>query len=108
MKLTTKVLMGLAALPFAASLAVAGQPLTVQQMDKVTAGFTALSIADAQGLVGESGVVLTTTASASQVLPIATIKADEFTSTLFKSVAAAQSSTVTSTIAPAPIPGVTR
>jgi hypothetical protein len=106
MKLTTKVLMGLAALPFAASLAVAGQPLTAQQLDNVTAGFSALSIADAQGLVGESGVVLATTASASQVLPIATIKVDEFTSTLFKSVAAAQSSTVTSTITPAAIPGV--
>jgi hypothetical protein len=106
MKLTTKVLMGLAALPFAASLAVAGQPLTDQQLDRVTAGFTATSIADAQGLVGESGVVLTTTATASQVEPIATLKALEFTSTLFKSVAAAQSSTVTSTITPAAIPGL--
>ncbi len=105
MKLTTKVLMGLAALPFAASLAVAGQPLTDQQMDRVTAGFTALSIADAQGVVGESGVVLTTTASASQVRPIATLRLDEFTSTLFKSVAGAQSSTVTSTITPVAIPG---
>ena len=52
MKLTTKVLMGLAALPFAASLAVAGEPLTAQQMDRVTAGFSAISIADAQGVVG--------------------------------------------------------
>lgn len=107
MKLTTKVFMGLAALPFAASLAVAGQPLTDQQMDRVTAGFTAISIADAQGVVGESGVVLATTASASQVVPIATLRAQEFTSTLFKSVAAAQSSTVTSTITPVPIPGFT-
>jgi hypothetical protein len=107
MKLTTKVLLGLAALPFATSVAVAGQPLTAQQLDKVTAGFSALSIADAQGLVGESGVVLATTASASQVVPIARITVDEFTSTLFKSVAAAQSSTVTSTITPAAIPGIT-
>jgi len=107
MRLTTKVLMGVAALPFAASLAVAGQPLTDQQLDRVTAGFTATSIADAQGLVGESGVVLATTATVSQVLPIATLHADEFTSTLFKSVAAAQSSTVTSTITPTPIPGLT-
>ncbi len=107
MKLTTKVLMGVAALPFAAGLAVAGQPLTAQQMDRVTAGFSALSIADAQGLVGESGVVLTTTGSVSQVEPIATLTTAEFRSTLFKSVAAAQSSTVTSTITPVPIPGVT-
>lgn len=108
MRLTTKVLMGLAALPFATSVAVAGEPLTAQQLDKVTAGFSALSIADAQGVVGESGVLLVTTASASQVLPIATFRSGEFTSTLFKSVAAAQSSTVTSTITPAAIPGVTR
>jgi hypothetical protein len=100
--------MGLAMLPCASGLAVAGQPLTVQQMDKVTAGFTALSIADAQGIVGESGVLLVTTASASQVEPIATFRTGEFTSTLFKSIAAAQSSTVTSTITPAAIPGVTR
>jgi hypothetical protein len=107
MRLTTKVLMGLAALPFAASLAVAGQPLTAQQMDRVTAGFSALSIADAQGVVGESGALLVTTASASQVVPIATLRLDEFTSTLFKAVSAAQSSTVTSTITPAAIPGLT-
>lgn len=107
MKLTTKVLIGLATLPFAASLAIAGQPLTDQQMDRVTAGFSAISIADAQGLVGESGIVATTAATASQVEPIATLRADELTSTLFKSVAAAQSSTVTSTIVPVALPGLT-
>jgi hypothetical protein len=101
-----KVLMGLAVLPFLAGVAAAGQPLTDQQMDRVTAGFTATSIADAEGLVGESGIVLTTTASLSEVQPFATAKLGETSSTLFKSLAAAQSSTVTSTYSPAPIPGL--
>jgi len=98
--------MALAALPLLAGAAVAGQhqPLNDRQMDKVTAGFTALSIADAEGLVGESGIVLTTTASLSQVLPIARATMGEVTSTLYKSVAAAQSSTVTSTYNPLAIP----
>jgi hypothetical protein len=101
-----KVLMGLAALPFLAGVAVAGEPLTAKQMDRVTAGFSAISIADAEGLVGESGIVLATTATLSQVLPFATAKCSscETGTTLFKSIAAAQSSTVTSTITPAPIP----
>ena len=50
-----KVLMGLTALPFLAGVAAAGQQLTDQQLDRVTAGFTATSIADAEGIVGESG-----------------------------------------------------
>jgi hypothetical protein len=99
-----KVLMGLATLPFLAGVAVAGQPLTNQQMDRVTAGFAATSIADAEGLVGESGIVLTTTATLAQVLPIATATLGETSSTLYKSVAAAQSSTVTSTYTPSAIP----
>jgi hypothetical protein len=103
-----KVLIGLAALPFLAGVAAAGEPLTDQQLDRVTAGFSALSIADAEGLVGESGVVLTTTASLSQVLPFATAKCSscEVSSTIYKSLAAAQSSTVTSSITPAAIPGL--
>jgi len=98
--------MALAALPLLAGAAAAGQPqaLNDKQMDKVTAGFTALSIADAEGLVGESGIVLTTTASLSQVVPIARATMGETSSTLYKSVAAAQSSTVTSTYSPLPIP----
>ena len=101
-----KVLMGLAALPFLAGVAVAGQPLTDRQMDRVTAGFTATSIADAEGVVGESGVLLTTTATLAEVAPFATATAGELTSTLFKSVAAAQSASATFTITPLPIPGV--
>jgi hypothetical protein len=36
-----KLLFGLTALPFLASIALAGQPLSDQQMDRVVAGFTA-------------------------------------------------------------------
>lgn len=99
-----KALMGLAVLPFLFGAAVAGQPLTNQQMDQVTAGFTAISIADAEGLVGESGIVTTNTAILAQVLPIASATAGERSSLLFKSISAAQSSTVTTTITPFPIP----
>jgi hypothetical protein len=99
-----KVLMGLAALPFLAGVAMAGQPLTNQQMDRVTAGFTATSIADAEGLVGESGVVLTTTATLAEVLTDAVAARGETASVLYKSISAAQSSTVASTYPPAAIP----
>jgi hypothetical protein len=101
-----KVLMGLAALPLLASAAWAGQALTDQQMDRVTAGFTALSTADAQGLVGESGVVLTTTATLAEVLQDAKATLGETSSILYKSLSAAQSSTVTSTYSPSAIPAV--
>jgi hypothetical protein len=101
-----KVLMGLAALPFLAGTAVAGQPLTNQQMDRVTAGFSSESQADAEGLVGESGIVLTTTATLAEVAPFASSKLGEASSTLFKSLSAAQSSTVTSTFTPLAIPGL--
>lgn len=102
-----KLFLGLAALPLMAGVAAAGEPLTNKQMDRVTAGFTALSIADAEGLVGESGIILTTTASLSQVMPFATAKCGscEVSSTIFKSLSAAASSSVTSSITPAPIPG---
>jgi hypothetical protein len=99
-----KVLLGLAALPFLSGVAAAGQPLTNQQMDRVTAGFTSAAIADAEGLVGESGIVLTTTATLSEVAPFATATLGEASSTLYKSISAAQSSTVTSTYTPASIP----
>jgi hypothetical protein len=41
-----KILMGMAILPFLAGIALAGQPLTDKQMDKVTAGhdFQALEL----------------------------------------------------------------
>jgi len=101
-----KVLMGLTALPFLAGVAAAGQQLTDQQLDRVTAGFTAISIGDAQGVVGESGILLTTTATLAEVAPLATATLGETSSTLFKSLAASQSSSVTSSITVAPVPGL--
>ena len=101
-----KVLVGLAALPFLAGVATAGQPLTDRQLDQVTAGFTAISVGDAQGIVGESGILLTTTATLAEVAPLATATLGETSSTLFKSLAASQSSSVTSSFTPAPVPGL--
>jgi hypothetical protein len=96
------------ALPFMAGAAGAAQPLSDSQMDGVTAGFTALSIADAEGAVGESGIVLTNTASISQVNPVAVGVFGETATVLYKSLSAAQSSTITSTTpALSPIPGFT-
>jgi hypothetical protein len=100
-----KLILALAMIPLTAGVAVAGQPLTDKQMDKVTAGFSALSYADAQGLEGESGIVTTYTATLSKVAPYAHATMAEGSSTLYVSIAAAQSSTVTSTFTPSPIPG---
>ena len=106
-----RILIGMAALPFLFGVAAAGQPLTGQQMDRVTAGFAAISIADAEGLAGESGIVFTATGSLSQVLPLATAHLvvngvpSEAGSTLYKSLAASQSSTITQTYVPGAIPG---
>jgi len=99
-----KLLMGLAALPFCVGVAVAAQPLTNQQMDGVTAGFSAISIADAIGLVGGGGIVLTTTGSLSQVNPIASAKIGEITVTAYQSLSQAQSSSVTSSVTVLPLP----
>ena len=101
-----KLLIALAALPFMAGAASAAGQLNDNQMDTVTAGFTALSIADAEGLVGSLGTVLTTTASLSMVVPYATASRGEVSSTIYKSLSAAQSSTVTTTTNPIAIPGL--
>ena len=98
-----KLLMGVAALPFCMGVAVAGQPLTNQQMDRVTAGFSAVSIADAEGLVGTGAPLLTTTGSLSLVTPYATAPAGEVTVNAIKSLSAAQSSTLTSAISSIPL-----
>jgi len=102
-----KVLMGLAALPFLAGAASAGQPLTDGQMDTVTAGFNALSTAEAQAL---GKIVATQAATASLVAVVAvggvpvTATFGETTVTLIKSVAAAASvSTATNALPTAPI-----
>jgi hypothetical protein len=102
-----KMLIALAALPFMAGAAAAGQPLNDQQMDRVTAGFTALAFSDAHGLAGESGIVTTYTATLSVVAPYArgSFPGGEANSTLYKSLSAAQSSTITDTFDPLPIPG---
>lgn len=56
----TKLLIGLASLPFIASVALAGQPVALSdtQMDKVTAGYTT-AIIPADGILN-TNVLITT------------------------------------------------
>ena len=70
--------------------------LAVPWIASAASAATAISVADAQGLVGEGGSVVTTTAALSQVNVADVASSGETTSTLFKSISAAQSSTVTS------------
>lgn len=99
-----KLLLGLAALPLCIGMAVAAQPLTSHQMDGITAGFSAISIADAEGLVNKGQAIVTTTGSVSQITPYATGTVSvaglsaEVSATVFKSLSAAQSSSVSSNI----------
>jgi len=99
-----KALMGLAVLPFLAGVAAAGQPLTDQQLDRVNGGFIAIGHAEAEGLVGAGGIVVTTTGTLGLVTHIATANLGEVQSRLWKSISGAQSSSITSTYNPAPIP----
>ena len=99
-----KLLLAIAAFPLMAGAANAAQPLNDKQMDRVTAGFTSIATADAEGLVGALGTVLASTATLSLVIPFATATRGETSSTLWKSLSAAASSTITSTTAPLPIP----
>lgn len=103
-----KVLLGLAALPLLSSVALAAQPLTDAQMDGVTAGFNALSTADAQAL----GKIVATQAATVSLVAVVTTPAGapvtatfgETTLTLIKSVTAAASvSTATNALPTAPI-----
>lgn len=114
-----RLLAGIAALPLMLSVASAGQPLTAQQMDRVTAGFSAISLAGATGLAGESGVVFTATNTGAAVFqasgpthaiinvncncgsdaPISS----EGTSTLMGSLATSSSATVTGSISVTPV-----
>jgi hypothetical protein len=107
-----KLLIALAALPFVAGAASAAQPLTNQEMDRVTAGFEAISFADAQALgkivaaasatLSQVSVVTTTNAAGATVPVTATF--GETTLTLIKSLAAAQSaSTATNALPTLPI-----
>jgi hypothetical protein len=86
--------------PLMGGLAFAAQPLSDAQMDGVAGGFAAMSIADAEGLVGESGILYNAANSLSQVAPYASAKFGEKSTTLMQSLSAAQSSSVTATFTP--------
>ena len=100
------LVIALLALPLMAGAGAAGaaQTLDDEQMDGVNGGFISISIADAEGLVGESGIVLTNTATVSQVNPAAIGTLGETSSILYKSLSASQSSTVTAAFVPNPVP----
>ena len=89
-----RLLMGLAVLPFIAGVAGAAQPLTNQQMDRVTAGFSANSQADAFGIAGQYGVAYTSTLSVAKVREIVSVPVDEITVTAYKSFSLSGSSSV--------------
>ena len=59
-----KLLVGLATVPLMSSVAFAAQPLTDNQMDKVTAGFTAFSTSLAESY---GGVTASATANLAEV-----------------------------------------
>jgi hypothetical protein len=107
-----KVLLGLAVLPFMAGAASAGQPLSDTQMDRVTAGHTALASSVATAL-GSS--VATQTLDLAVVARIATATSPgvggsvgtpgETTISLFESAAEGVSSSVAAgPSSPLPIP----
>lgn len=92
-----KSLLAVLAWPLLAGTAFAAEPLTDAQLDRVAGGFSALSIDDAEGLVGESGIVYNSAASVSEVLPLSSAALGEKHSTIYKSVSAGQASTLTFT-----------
>jgi hypothetical protein len=95
-----KLLTGLAAVPLLSSVAFAGQPLTDQQMDKVTAGqgiilseaFSAFSTSEAEAYGGVTG---TQTGNLATLSKFGAITVEGTTSplvlTIIKSVSAAYS-----------------
>jgi hypothetical protein len=105
-----KFLLGLAAIPLLAGPAFAAQPLTNNQMDLVTAGFSAFSTADAQAL---GKIVATLSSTVSQVSVVTTAGAagpipvsatfGETTLQLIKSISGSQSaSSATNTLPTVP------
>lgn len=103
-----KLIIALAAVPFVSGAAYAAEPLTNQQMDRVTAGFTSLSDADAQAL---GKIVATLSATVSQVSVVTALNAagnvvpvqatfGETTLTLIKSLAASQSASTATNALP--------
>jgi hypothetical protein len=90
-----KFLLALGVVPLMAGTALAAQPLTDNQMDGVTAGFSAFSTADAQAL---GKIVASLTATVAQVNVVTnnqgapvTATFGETTLTLIKSISGAQS-----------------
>ncbi|HUK07921.1 MAG TPA: hypothetical protein VLX09_08650 [Stellaceae bacterium] len=99
-----KVLLALGVAPLMAGTAMAGQPLTDNQMDGVTAGFAAFSTSDAQAL---GKIVASVTATVAQVAVVTTSSGHpvtatygETTLTLFKSIAGAQAASSASNTLP--------
>lgn len=105
-----KILLALAILPVTVGVASAAEPLSNQQMDGITAGFSAISLADAQAL---GKIVASASATLAQVAVVTTPAGAPVTATfgettlsLIKSLAAAQSaSTATNTLPTIPIVG---
>ena len=83
-----KLLFGLAALPFVAGVASAGQLLTNAQMDAVTAGFSATSRADAASL---GPITMATSLTQTSVQQILLTKLGETTMTAVQSDALSKS-----------------
>jgi hypothetical protein len=101
-----KLLLAIAAMLLMAGAANAtSQRLNDKQMDRVTAGFSATSTANAEGHVGALETVVTTTATLSLVVAYATASQGEITWTL-GSLSAAP--TVASTTPLFSIPGLAR
>lgn len=103
-----KLILGLAAVPLLAGTALAAQPLSDQQMDAVTAGFSAFSTADAQALgkivatlsATVASVNVVTTTDTSGITTPVTATFGETTLTLIKSISGAQSASSASNTLP--------
>ena len=100
------LIVALMALPFMAGAAGAAQPLNDSQMDGVTAGFSSISVANAEGLGGQSTIVYSATATLSQITVAGIGVMGEGASLLYKSVAASQSASALQSFSTSPIPGL--
>jgi len=96
--MTMKWLFGLAALPFLAGVASAAQPLSEAQMDKVTAGFTNQSTADAQAF-GPFAFAATATTDLVEAIASVTSTDSEATIFLWKSASGSNSASIAQTVA---------
>jgi hypothetical protein len=103
-----RLLIGVVALPFFAGAAVAAQPLTSQQMDRITAGFSATAISDAEGLAGAESEVLTATAALAAESLYGTVSAGdgETVLSIYKVESGSQSSVAVSGTGTVTLPGV--